>query len=177
MQDARETLIAWLRDAHAMERATMDNIERLLDRMERYPDFRARYDLHLRDSAAQLGRIERCLDTLDADRSLVKDTMMRVTGFAEAFATSIAPDAAVKHCLAAYSYENFEAASYVSLIAAAEALGFSQIAELCGHSLAEERAMALWLENYIPEITQAYLNDANASRSARETARASAQRD
>ena len=164
MPHRRDTLIAWLRDAHAMERATIDNIKRLLERMEAHPEFVARYDAHLRDSAAQLGRIERCLDALDADRSVLKDTMMRLTGYAEAFTTAIAPDEAVKHGLAAYSYEHFEIASYTSLIAAAESLGLTEVQELCTLSLQEEREMAEWLEQYIPQATCNYLDEAAKDR-------------
>jgi hypothetical protein len=32
-------LIAWLRDAHAMEAATTDNLERLIARAHKYPQF------------------------------------------------------------------------------------------------------------------------------------------
>ena len=32
---SNKTLVAWLRDAHAMERATVDNLDRLADRLTR----------------------------------------------------------------------------------------------------------------------------------------------
>jgi ferritin-like metal-binding protein YciE len=154
-----EHFVSWIRDAHSMEQATIDNIGRLLQRMKEYPDFCERYRAHLDESRLQLGRLERALSLLDADASFVKDTVMRLAGVFQAIGTAIAPDEPVKHCLAAYSYENFEIASYVSLVAAAEAAGHSKIAELCNASLAEERAMAEWLEDFIPRITRSFLGD------------------
>jgi len=74
MTSDRDTLSAWLKDAHAMERSTIDNITRLLDRMEDHPEFCERFRGHLTDSKTQLNRIEQALKTLDADTSSMKDT-------------------------------------------------------------------------------------------------------
>jgi hypothetical protein len=35
----KDDLIAWLRDAHAIEAATTDNLERLIARAHKYPQF------------------------------------------------------------------------------------------------------------------------------------------
>jgi ferritin-like metal-binding protein YciE len=45
---SRETLLTWLRDAHAMEVGTLDNLRRLVGRMESYPQFKARLEQHIR---------------------------------------------------------------------------------------------------------------------------------
>jgi ferritin-like metal-binding protein YciE len=160
----RDNLIAWLRDAHAMERATIDNIDRLLERMKSYPEFVARYRTHLEESREQLTRVDRALETLGADNSAMKDLATRLTGWGEAFVTAAADDEAVKHCLAAYGYENFEAASYISLIAAAEACGEPEIAAELQLSLREEEEMARWLETFIPTVTLSFLVDEGEAR-------------
>jgi ferritin-like metal-binding protein YciE len=146
-----------------MEQATIDNIGRLLQRMKGYPEFCDRYRQHLDESRIQLGRMERALSLMEADSSFVKDTVMRVAGVFQALGTAVAPDEPVKHCLAAFSYENFEVASYVSLAAAAEECGYPQIAELCQASLSEERAMAKWLEEFIPQLTLDFLANSAAA--------------
>jgi len=82
---------------------------------------------------------------------------MRATGWAQALGAATSDDEPVKHCLAAYGFENFEIASYLSLAAAAAACGETAIREMCEQSLAEERAVARWLEEYIPQITTQFL--------------------
>jgi ferritin-like metal-binding protein YciE len=153
----RKQLIAWLSDAHAMERATIDNIERLEKRMRKYPIFVDQYRSHLAESKDQLQRVEQMLRDLDSDPSFFKDSVTRVSGLAEAYAAAVSDDEPLKHCLAAFAYENFEISSYLSLIAAAEYLGEPEIAALCTRSFKEEEAMSNWLRNYIPKITVEFL--------------------
>jgi ferritin-like metal-binding protein YciE len=162
--EQRHTLIAWLRDAHAMERATLDNIQRLLKRMDGYPEFTERYRMHMAESESQLDRVNRALDKLAAAPSAVKDTTTRATGWFEAYVAALSDDEEVKHCLAAFAYENFEMASYTSLIAAADACGENSIAADCRLSLSEEKAMAKWLEDFIPKVTVGFLNTKTARR-------------
>lgn len=157
MPERNEILATWLRDAHAMERATIDNIERLIERMSDHPEVAQRYREHLAESRRQLDRINLCLKSLGADSSVVKDAATRLMGILEAYAPGASSDEPVKHCLAAYGWESFEIASYTSLIAAADACGQTTIKQACEQSLAEERAMADWLVQHIPDVTQQYL--------------------
>ena len=69
MNANRETLKAWLRDAHAMERATVDNLERQLRRLEAYPRLREKIGEHLTQSRGQIRRLEECLQRLGAEPS------------------------------------------------------------------------------------------------------------
>lgn len=163
MAQRTEVLADWLRDAHAMERATIDNIERLVDRLRDHPDVVQRYREHLVASRRQLERIDLCLRTIGAEPSILKDTATRLMGILEAYLPSVSDDEAVKHCLAAYAWENFEIASYTALIAAADAGGHPVIKQACQQSLAEERAMADWLAQRLPQVTQQYLHRATAA--------------
>lgn len=163
MASEQDNLRAWLRDAHAMEKGTIDNIERLVGRLKAFPRLAERYRAHLAESRQQLERLEGCLKELDADPSAVKDTGMKLAGIAQAYLTGPASDEPVKHCLAAYSYENFEIASYLSLIAAAEQCALPRIKQACEQSLQEERAMAKAIEEALPEVTRTYLRDPKAA--------------
>lgn len=49
----KDNLIAWLRDAHAMEAATADNLERLIPRADAYPLLKAQMQHHLEISRRQ----------------------------------------------------------------------------------------------------------------------------
>jgi ferritin-like metal-binding protein YciE len=153
----RDELVAWLKDAHAMERATVDNLENLLKTVDEYPDLRLRLQSHLDASRRQRDDLERELQRLGADTSALKDWAMKLGGKAQPFLSWFTSDSVPKNCLAAYAYENFEIASYRSLMGAAEELGMAELAALCTRAIAEEQQMADFLIQSIPAITRRYL--------------------
>jgi ferritin-like metal-binding protein YciE len=158
MTDQMHTLVAWLRDAHAMERATVDTLDHLAQRLNRrYPELAARFRQHWQESLGQVERIERCLKELGSDTSTFKDLRSRFIGIAQAYAVEILPDELVKDCLAAYASRHFEIAAYISLGAAARKLEQPAIVQMCEESLQQERAMASWLEQQIPDATLEFL--------------------
>jgi ferritin-like metal-binding protein YciE len=158
MRDQTHTLIAWLRDAHAMERATVDTLDHLAERLHRpYPELAAQFRQHWQESLGQVERIERCLKGLGSDTSTFKDLRSRFMGIAQAYAVEVLPDELVKDCLAAYASRHFEIATYLSLAAAARKLEQPAIVQMCEENLQQERAMAGWLEQQIPEATLEFL--------------------
>ena len=158
MTNQTNTLVAWLRDAHAMERATVDTLDHLADRLYRpYPELAARFRQHWQESLGEVERIEKCLKALGSDTSTFKDLTSRFIGIAQAYAVEVLPDELVKDCLAAYASRHFEIATYISLAAAARKLEQPAIAQMCEENLQQERAMASWLEQQIPEATLEFL--------------------
>src|SRR6516162_292686 len=155
MTEQTHTLVAWLRDAHAMERATVDTLDHLADRL--YPELAARFRQHWQESLGQVERIETCLKELGSDTSTFKDLRSRFMGIAQAYAVEVLPDELVKDCLAAYASRHFEIATYISLGAAARNLERPAIEQMCEQNLQQERAMASWLEEQIPEATLEFL--------------------
>jgi ferritin-like metal-binding protein YciE len=158
MTDQTHTLVAWLRDAHAMERATVDTLDHLADRLYRpHPEFAARFRQHWQESLGQVERIETCLKELGSDTSTFKDLRSRFIGIAQAYAVEVLPDELVKDCLGVYASRHFEIATYISLGAAARKLEHPAIGQMCEENLQQERAMASWLEQQIPEATLEFL--------------------
>ena len=158
MTEQMHTLVAWLRDAHAMERATVDTLDHLAERLNRrYPELAARFRQHWQESLGQVERIETCLKELRSDTSTFKDLRSRFIGIAQAYAVEMLPDELVKDCLAAYASRHFEIAAYISLGAAARKLEQPAIVQMCEESLRQERAMASWLEQQIQEATLEFL--------------------
>lgn len=157
MTKSKQTLVAWLRDVHAMERASVDSLDRLADRLSRFPELAVRFREHWRESLAQVEHIERCLKNLGSDTSTFKDLATRFIGIAQAFAVAVVPDEVVKDCLVAYASRHFEIAAYVSLGAAALMLEEPDVARMCNDHLEQERAMASWLEQQIPDVTLEFL--------------------
>ena len=157
MTKSKQTLVAWLRDVHAMERASVDSLDRLADRLSRFPELAGRFREHWRESLAQVEHIERCLKNLGSDTSTFKDLATRFIGIAQAFAVAVVPDEVVKDCLVAYASRHFEIAAYISLGAAALMLEEPDVARMCNDHLEQERAMASWLEQQIPDVTLEFL--------------------
>ena len=157
MTKSKQTLVAWLRDAHAMERASVDSLDRMADRLARFPDLASGFREHWRQSLAQVQQIEVCLKKLGSDTSTFKDLASRFIGIAQAFAFEVSPDEVVKDCLAAYSWRHFEIASYLSLGSAAAMLEEPDVVRMCEEHVQQERAMAGWLEQQILEVTREFL--------------------
>ena len=158
MTNQTHTLVAWLRDAHAMERATVDTLDHLAERLRRrYPELAAGFRQHWQESLGQVERIEKCLKELRSDTSTFKDLRSRFIGIAQAYAVEVLPDELVKDCLVAYASRHFEIATYISLGAAARKLEQPAIVQMCDENVQQERAMASWLEQQIPEATLDYL--------------------
>ena len=158
MTKSKQTLIAWLRDAHAMERASVDSLDRMADRLVRFPELAAGLREHWRVSLSQAQQIEVCLkQRFQSDTSTFKDLASRFIGIAQVFAVEVSPDEVVKDCCAAYSWRHFEIACYVSLGAAAASLEEPDVVRMCEEHGQQERAMAAWLERQIPEVTLAFL--------------------
>jgi ferritin-like metal-binding protein YciE len=140
-----------------MERASVDSLDRLADRLSRFPELAGRFREHWRESLAQVEHIERCLKNLGSDTSTFKDLATRFIGIAQAFAVAVVPDEVVKDCLVAYASRHFEIAAYISLGAAALMLEEPDVARMCNDHLEQERAMASWLEQQIPDVTLDFL--------------------
>lgn len=97
------------------------------------------------------------LERLGSDTSTMKDTAGTVTAMMQGLGGVFAGDEVVKGAMAGYTFEHFEISSYTALIAAAEEAGDQATASLCREILAEEQAMADWLKDHLPHVTQAFL--------------------
>ena len=157
MTNGKRVLVAWLRDAHAMERTSVDNLDRLADRFSRHPELAVRFRASWRASLEQVVALEICLKKLGSDTSTFKDLASRFVGIAQAYVGAISLDEPVKDCLAAYASMHLGIATYVSLRAAALELAEPEIARMCDEHLERERAMAGWLEQQITEVTLEFL--------------------
>jgi ferritin-like metal-binding protein YciE len=153
----QDVVIAWLRDAHAMETATTDNLERLIGRAGEYPQLKSQLQRHLEVSRRQVQEVEQQLKSLGSDSSTLKDMAMRFTGRLEPLLSGITSDDMPKHCIAAYSWEQFEIASYRAMLGAADELGKTDLEQMCELFIREEQEMANFLFENLPAITRQYL--------------------
>lgn len=157
MNAPREHLIDWLRDAHAMEKAAIQILQRQDERLENYPEMHRKVREHLEVSRRQADQVADCIERLDGDSSTLKDLTGSFAANMNAMMNAMSSDEVVKDGIADYAFEHFEIASYRSLIAAAEAANEPEIAQICQDILQEEEAMADWLAEHLPTTTQTFL--------------------
>jgi ferritin-like metal-binding protein YciE len=140
MTTPRESLAAWLRDAHAMEGQAETFLQTQIDRLKNYPEALPRLKSHLEETKQQKTAVEQCLKQLGEDTSTLKDSEV------------------LKNALASAAFEQFEAASYRMLVSAAEVAGEPQIARTCETIMEQEVAMADWAWGQLQPLTQKYLS-------------------
>ncbi len=162
MTDARENLLDWLRDAHAMEQQAEQMLKAQAARIENYPELKARIEEHIQETLGQQQLLEGCLTRLGSSPSALKDTMGKVAAFGQAVGGLTMTDEIVKGSMASYVFEHMEIASYTILIAAAKAQGEDQVVRACEQNLREEIAMAEWLKNKLEPTTEQFLSRAMA---------------
>jgi ferritin-like metal-binding protein YciE len=154
---ANEHLNDWLRDAHAMEQQAEKMLSAQADRLEHYPELRARIVQHIDETRWQQSMLDECLRRRGTSNSIVKDLGAKLAAFGQAVGGMTVSDEVVKGAMAGYVFENLEIASYTTLIAAAQAAGDSATQSACEQIIAQERAMAAWLLEHLPQVTQAFL--------------------
>lgn len=162
MTKAEENLMAWLRNAHAMEEQAVTMLDSLSSRTGDYPEVKARIEQHLLETRRQAEALEGCIKRRGGDTSTLKDMAGKVIAFGQGMSGMFVEDEIVKGAMASYTFEHMEASAYRVLIAAAEALGDVETKAVCERILKEELSMAADLEAQLPELTRKYLSRLNA---------------
>jgi len=157
MATAEETLMDWLRDAHAMEQQAEQMLSAQSSRIEHYPELSACIEQHRRETQSQAERISQCIARRGGDTSAIKDLSGRAMAMMQGMGGMFASDEVVKGSMASYAFEHMEVCAYRILITAAEAVGDRETARVCTEICAEEEAMAAWLAEHIPGLTREYL--------------------
>lgn len=155
--DVNENLLAWLKDAHAMEQQAEHMLKAQASRIDHYPELKARLESHLQETLGQQALVEGCIKRLNGSASVFKDLAGRMTAFAQAAGGMTQHDEVVKGAIAGYVFENLEIACYTSLIAAAREAGDSETERVCEGILEQEKAMSTWMLNHLPTVTRDFL--------------------
>lgn len=159
MNNNRDTLIAWLRDAYAMERGLEITLAKQAESEELHGEIRARASTHLQETKRHAEAVKQCLESMGEDTSAIKTGIARMTETVKGMGTAFAADERVKDLLVAYGMEHFEIACYVALRTAAQATGEAHIAEVCDQIIPDEERMARWLQQNLPLVVTSYLQE------------------
>jgi ferritin-like metal-binding protein YciE len=155
--EIQENLIDWLRDAHAMEQQAEHMLKAQAARIEHYPKVKARIEEHLEETLDQQRLLVGCIERLGGSTSAMKDVMGKVAAFGQAAGGALNSDEIVKGAIASYVFENLEIATYTALIAAARTVGDEETVRVCEQILPQEEAMAKWVLENLPELTEEFL--------------------
>ena len=153
----RDTLLEWLREAHAMAQHGETMLEGRAKRLGDYPELQARIDEHVIETREHRARIDACIARLDSTTSTVKDIGGKLSAIGHSWGTQWSGEEAVQSNAASLAFEHFEIANYRALIVVAEAADEAEIKRTCEEILAEEQAMAHWLTDNLTATTRAYL--------------------
>lgn len=158
----RETVIAWLNDAYGTEQNLIQVLKNHVEDAADSPVLQSRLQSHLDETRRHADLVRDCVERLGGKVSATKSMMGSVSGFFQGMAGSGADDQLIKDLLSDYAMENFEIACYRSLVAAAEAIGETEVADTCREILREEEQMAQWIERQLPTSVTQYVHRAAA---------------
>ncbi|WP_046861680.1 ferritin-like domain-containing protein [Microvirga massiliensis] len=163
---ALDNYITGLQNAHALEKQALQLMERQLERIENYPEVGRLLRAHIKETEGQLRRIDEILHSFGEDRSLLKDMATQISGNMAALMHTVMPDEILKNHFANHAFENYEIASYQSLITMAEATGHAKHVQPLQATLQEEENMAKALRDMTPDLTLKYMRLYDSGRKA-----------
>ena len=155
-----DTYLSWLSDAHSMEANMVTTLEEHIKDAGQFPELSAGLTMHLDQTRHHAELIKGCLDRLGGSTSELKTGVGKIAGAAKGFMNSTYHDEVVRNTIDDFVAENLEIASYTSLIAAAEALGDVETAQICKIVLREEELAEALVRRQLPVVSQAALRGA-----------------
>jgi len=155
--EIRNAYLTGLRNMHALEMSAIELTERQTERLEHYPEMKARLEQHHRESQEQAQRLEAIMQRLDTSASVAKNTVSSVIGNVAAALHAPAQDEVLKNTFANFAFEHQEIAAYTSLLVMAKMVGDTSAVPALRQSLSEEQAMADWIEQHLVSTTRHYL--------------------
>lgn len=164
---ARDVFVTGLKNAHAMEKQALSIMQPQVNRLEHYPDLSHRLQSHISETETQIQRLDEILEAVGESSSGIKDTFLSTVGSMAAIGHVPAADEVLKNSFANLAFENYELASYISLVTAARVAGESQAVPLLEASLNEEQRMAEWVAENIPSITKTFISLKNSGEKAK----------
>lgn len=155
---AQETLIANLRNAHALEKQVIAVLQPQLELLTDYPDLHAALSRHIAETHEQARRLEAALKVCGSSVSLLKDVLLSVMGLGQSSVQGFSSDAVLKAVVADMMTEQLEIATYRTLIVLAERAGKPELCPPLQASLREEQAMAVWFDTNLEHLVGRFVD-------------------
>ncbi|HEX5525995.1 MAG TPA: DUF892 family protein [Solirubrobacterales bacterium] len=136
-----ESVLAYLRDVHALEGQAIELLEAGAERVED-EQLEAGFRKHLEETRRHQELIEDLLEERGARPSLIKDTALKAGGLNLSAFFGAQPDSTTKLAGFAFAFEHMEVAAYELLQRVAARAGDEGVVTVAEEILAEERAAA-----------------------------------
>ena len=156
-ETVKNIFITGLQNAHALEKEALQLMQRQVERFEHYPEMSDLLRTHIGETEGQVRRLDEMLHAFGEDRSLLKDMATQFMANMAAAGHMPMADEILKNTFANHAFENYEIASYKSLIAMAEAAGHQRFIPALQDTLREEEKTAQAIRDMIEPITRKYL--------------------
>ncbi|NTJ63042.1 ferritin-like domain-containing protein [Agrobacterium rhizogenes] len=155
--EIHDMFVIGLRNAYAMENQALGIMRPQLSRLEHYPEVAAKIEQHIDETEDQISRLEHILKDMDANYLDLKDMILSYTTPTTVMSYTGSGDAVLKDAFGDFAFENYEIATYKSLLTIADAGNFGEAKSALQESLVEEQAMAKWLDDNLPAVTRKFL--------------------
>ena len=96
----RDLVLAWLNDAHAMEKALEEVLERHVKDAEGHPDVQSRLQSHLEETRGQAEKVAECIEELGGKLSGAKAAFANMFGAVQGMLNKPLQDTLVKNAIA-----------------------------------------------------------------------------
>lgn len=159
-----DIILNMLRDAYSMELALMPVLEAQIN--DSIDDAEAHQKLldHLEQSRVHSRLVKEQIERIGGARDVavgnvdgaISNFMTAIQGLSDQ--NTIGAEK-VQNVISGITIENFEIATYDSLIAAAEEAGDQELISCCEKILADEKGMELWLTEQLPVATKKYIQN------------------
>lgn len=159
-EQAKELIVTWMKDAHAMERTLEKMLTKQADHAEADAALRTKLVQHRDETKRHAEMVEGALKRYGEDPSGFKDMAGKAEAAIMGMMSGAAGDTVIKDVLSGIASEHFEIACYRSLQAAAQSLGDGQTERMCEEILRDEERMAQFLESQLSRVTQMELAEA-----------------
>lgn len=147
-----------LRNTRALEKQGLEQMERQLSGLERYPDYAAILRRHVETTKVQIDRLDAALQTIGESASTLKETVTSVAGSIGAAVHATTQDETLKNLYAGYAYQYDQIAAYRSLAVIAERAGKTDQVAFFRAAVDEETKAAEEIAALIEPVTKTYLD-------------------
>ncbi|AHX13228.1 hypothetical protein CH75_08280 [Dyella jiangningensis] len=157
MTEARELLIDWIRNAHAMEVQSEELLVSQLRRIEHYPDLRDRLKLHRDETRSQRAILEDLLHDYRTTPSAWREAGVRLMALGQNMFQVASNDEVVKGAIMLASFERMEMSVYRALSTAAQVAGETALVDIFDRLYGQEQAMATWHDEHLADLVRQFV--------------------
>jgi ferritin-like metal-binding protein YciE len=153
----RDLFVTGLKNAHGVEQQALTLMDRQIERADTFTEVADLLRKHRVETEEQIVRLDTLIQGFGESPSGLKDAALKMSGNMAALGHAFAEDEVLKNAFANFAFENFEVATYRSLITLADIGGYSLALDPLRQSLEEEERMAAAVEQSLPRLTEKFL--------------------